>query len=447
MDRSRLYPRPIERQLIEALEDSPVVLIHGPRQCGKTTLAQMVCAPAMLPGLPGLPETHGQKASPDEPFRRDYLYLSFDDFGIRAAAEADPMGFVANLPERVILDEIQHVPELFGALKLEVDRRRLPGRFLLAGSANVLLLPRLADSLAGRMQIVRLHPLSQSELQSSGSAGLVVGPEFLDALFGGEFQMTKSDHLGAQLAERIADGGYPAALARPTARRRANWYRAYIDALIQRDVRSLARIGSIEALPRLLSLAANQSARLLNVSSLASPFQVTRPTINDYLALLDRIFLLERLPPWHSNRKSRLIKTPKLHMGDTGVACALLGVDAPGLKNNGSLLGQLLETFVFQEIHRQAGWHDERFSFYHYRDKDRVEVDIVIERGDSLAGVEVKAAATVKRSDFNGLRKLARTAGTRFAGGAVLYDGEFPLSFGDGLFAVPIRRLWEKACA
>ena len=445
MDQPRLYPRRAERQLIEALEDSPVVLIHGPRQCGKTTLAQMVCVPATLSPLPEPPTPEGQTAGPVEPHRRDYQYLSFDDTVIRAAADADPMGFVANLPERVILDEVQHVPELFGALKLEVDRCRIPGRFLLAGSTNVLLLPRLADSLAGRMQIVRLHPLSQSELEATGATGRDAGHGFLDALFGGEFKMHRTDRLGIRLAERIVAGGYPAALARPTPRRQANWYRDYIDALVQRDVRSLARIGALDALPRLLALAANQSARLLNVSSLASPFQVTRPTINDYVALLERIFLLERLPPWHSNRASRLVKTPKLHLGDTGVACSLLGIAAPGLTRDGSMLGQLVETFVFQEIRRQASWLDERFAFYHYRDRDKVEVDIVVERGNFVAGVEVKAGATAKGSDFNGLRKLARTAGARFAGGVVLYDGEFSLSFGDGLYAVPLRRLWEKA--
>ena len=448
MNQPPLYPRRAERQLIEALEDSPVVLIHGPRQCGKTTLAQMVCAPATLSPLPETRQPKGQPAGPMEPHGLDYQYLSFDDTGIREAADADPVGFVANLPERVILDEVQHVPELFGALKLEVDRRRTPGRFLLAGSTNVLLLPRLADSLAGRMQIVRLHPLAQSELEAASAAGAGTRPsarhEFIDALFGGEFKMHRTDRLGTRLAERIVAGGYPAALARPTPRRSANWYRDYIDALVQRDVRSLARIGALEALPRLLALAASQSARLLNVSSLASPFQVTRPTINDYIALLERIFLLERLPPWHSNRASRLVKTPKLHMGDTGVACSLLGIDAPGLTRDGPMLGHLVETFVFQELRRQASWLDERFAFYHYRDKDKVEVDIVVERGNSVAGVEVKAGATAKGADFNGLRRLARTAGDRFSGGVVLYDGEFSLSFGDGLYAVPIRRLWEK---
>ncbi len=181
------------------------------------------------------------------------------------------------------------------------------------------------------------------------------------------------------------------------------------------------------------------------MSDLASPFQVSRPTINSYVTLLERIFLLDRLPPWHSNRAtSRLIKSPKLHIGDTGLACALLGVDAAALAKNRELLGQLLETFVLQELRRQASWWNAPSTFHHYRDKDQVEVDIVIERGAlAVAGVEVKAGATVRNSDFRGLRKLATIAGSRFKGGVVLYDGEACVSFGDGLYAAPVRLLWE----
>jgi len=196
----------------------------------------------------------------------------------------------------------------------------------------------------------------------------------------------------------------------------------------------------------LLTLAAASTARLLNVSDLAAPFQVSRPTIRDYVTLLERVFLLDSLPPWHSNRLSRLVKTPKLHIGDTGLACALLGVDAAALKADRTLLGQLLETFVFQELRRQASWQDEPMAFHHYRDKDGVEVDVVIERGArQLAGVEVKASATVTSADFRGLRKLKDAAGRRFAAGVMLYDGETSASFGDGLHAVPLRALWEPA--
>ena len=399
--------------LTEALQDTPVVLIHGPCQCGKTTIARTV----------------GDAAG--------YAYISFDDDVLRASVLADPVGFVADLPDKVVLDEVQRVPELFTALKVAVDRDRRPGRFILTGSANVLLVPRLADSLAGSMEILRLHPLAQSELAAKQ-------PDFLDALFGDGFKSKQQARLGKELAERIAASGYPAALARPSSRRRVTWYRDYIETLVQRDVRDMARISSLDVLPRLLALAAGHTARLLNVADLASPFQLSRPTIRDYVTLLARVFLLEELPPWHNNRLSRLVKTPKLHLGDTGLACALLGVDAAALWANRTLLGQLLETFIFQELRRQASWRDSPIAFYHFRDKDGVEVDIVMEgSGQRVAGIEVKAAATVTSNDFRGLRKLQESARGRFAGGVVLYDGEMTVPFGDGLFAVPIRSLWN----
>jgi predicted AAA+ superfamily ATPase len=366
-----------------------------------------------------------------------YAYISFDDDLLRASVKADSMGFVTELPDKVVLDEVQRVPELFTALKLVVDRDRQPGRFILTGSTNVLLVPKLADSLAGRMEVLRLHPLAQCELGAMQS-------NFLNKLFGEGFKINQQARLGKDLAELIAGGGYPAALARPSSRRRANWYRDYIEALIQRDVRDIARISSLDVLPRLLSIAAGQTARLLNVTDLAAPFQISRPTIRDYITLLERVFLLEELPPWHNNRLSRLIKTPKLHIGDTGLACALLGMDAATLWTDRTLLGQLLETFIFQELRRQASWQDDPITFYHYRDKDGVEVDIVLEgRGQFVAGVEVKSAATLTARDFRGLLKLKESTGNRFVGGVVFYDGEVTTTFGDKLFAVPIRSLWE----
>lgn len=415
MNTPATYPRLVAPRLIEALADTPVVLIHGPRQCGKTTLARAV----------------GDAAG--------HAYISFDDDVLRASARADPMGFVADLPDRAVLDEVQRVPQLFTALKTAVDRDRRPGRFILTGSANVLLLPKLADSLAGRMEILRLHPLAQAELAGRPA-------DFLTALFGRGFKAAPQERLGRALAERIVAGGYPAALARASARRRATWYCDYIETLVQRDVRDLARIGALDALPRLLTLAAGHTARLLNVADLASPFQLSRPTIRDYVTLLARVFLLEELPPWHANRLSRLIKTPKLHLGDTGLVCALLGLDAAALWADRPLLGQLLETFVFQELRRQASGQDAPIAFHHLRDKDGVEVDIVLEAGEHrIAGIEVKAAATVTTRDFRGLQKLKVSTGERFAAGVVLYDGEATVPFGERLHAVPLRRLWETA--
>lgn len=439
MSEDILYPRFAERRLTEALEDSPVVLIQGPRQCGKTTLAQTVCASEILakgkhPSIP----LSGRPG--------DYAYFSFDDEVVRASAETDPLGFVAELPGPVIIDEVQRVPALFAALKLEIDRRRVLGRFLLTGSSNVLQTPTLSDSLAGRMETVRLHPLAQCELQDGPDSFHAENwsPGFLDALFDNRFESQRTERLGKELIERIVSGGYPAALKRPAGRRRANWYRNYLDAQVQRDVPEIARIRSLDVLPRLLTHAAVQTASLFNLSELAAPFQVSRPTIRDYISLLERVFLLEWLPSWHSNRLKRLIKTPKLHLGDTGLACALLGVNAAGLATDRALLGQLLETFVYQELRRQASWQTDPLSFFHFRDRDGVEVDIVIERGtQALAGVEIKAGATVTTSDFRALRKLKSAAGSRFSGGVVLYDGETSIRFDDGLYAVPLRFLWE----
>ena len=431
-----LYPRYLGRHLLEALEDSPVVLIHGPRQCGKTTFAQSVCAPDNATGPLGVTET-------------GYWYVSLDDDVVRAGAQSDPMGFVADLPERVILDEVQRVPEMFAALKLAVDRRRTPGRFLLTGSTNVLLIPTLADSLAGRMQIVELRPLSQVELatgRGTWPANIEPGQSFLDALFGAGFQLDRTERMGVGLAERIVAGGYPAALIRPTERRIAAWYRDYVEALVQRDVQDLARIRELDAMPRLLAAAASQTARLFNLADLAAPFQLSRPTIQDYVALLERVFLLGRLPAWSTNRLSRLVHAPKLHLCDTGLVCALLGVDSAALYADRTLMGQVMETFAFQELQRQAGWNETPVRFSHYRDRDQIEVDIVLERGVSaVAGVEVKAGATVRPADFRGLRKLRKIAGDRFTNGVVLYDGEMTVSFGDGLYAVPTRRLWEQS--
>lgn len=440
MTDAALYPRYAELRLAEALEESPVVLIQGPRQCGKTTLAQIVGSPRGLTAGANLPAGEGA-----------YAYVTFDDDIARRGAETDPMGFIAGLPERAALDEVQRVPGIFTALKLAVDRDRSPGRFLLTGSTNVLQTPNLADSLAGRMETVRLHPLAQCELaerpdrpEARLEDGRFVG--FLDALFEGGFETRRSEPLGAELHERIVDGGYPAALARRAGRRRAAWYRDYVEAQMQRDVRDMSRIRALEALPRLMRLAAVQTATLLNVSDLARSFELSLPTVRSYLELLERVFLLERLPPWHSNRLSRLIKTPKLHIGDTGLACALMGLNAAGLARDPQRRGALLETFVFQELRRQAAWYDAPLDFFHFRDKDKAEVDIVIERGGiQVAGVEVKAASTVSEGDFRGLRRLREASGAQFAAGVVLHDGEISTSFGDNLYAVPLRMLWEAA--
>ncbi|MCC6868767.1 MAG: AAA family ATPase [Burkholderiales bacterium] len=226
---ARTIPRLLAPRLGAALRDSPAVLVHGSRQSGKTTLVRIV----------------GEE--------RDYHYVTFDNDSVRTAAKADPIGFVARLPNRSILDEVQRVPEIFTSLKAEIDRRRTAGRFILTGSANVLLVPQLVDSLAGRMEILRLHPLAQTEIEGAS-------PRFIDHLFRRKFKTSLCEPLGSELARRVVSGGYPAALARRPALRRRTWYRDYVDTQIQRDVRDLSRLRSLDTLPKLIRLAAAYTA-------------------------------------------------------------------------------------------------------------------------------------------------------------------------------------------
>ena len=408
-------PRHAEARLREAMEDSPVTLVEGPRQCGKTTLAQAVCQPA------------------------GYDYISFDDEVNRWAVEADPTGFVNGLPERIILDEVQRVPKLFSAIKLAVDRNRQAGRFVLTGSTVVLQERKVTDSLAGRMATIRLHPLAQTELGG-------VSPGFLDALFSADFKMRQGEPAVELPLSRIVAGGYPVALQRADEQRRRAWYLDYIETLTQRDALDLAAIRSPEILSRLLALAAAQTAQLVNVDRLASPFKLSRNAIQDYLALLSKMFLLEEISPWKNNRMKRLVKTPKFHIGDTGVACALMNMNSPALAHDRPLLGHVLESFVFQELRRQASWYRQPHDFFHFREKDGTEVDIVIQRGaTALAGVEVKAAATVNDADFRGMRKLRAATGEHFdfVAGALLYNGGRFVSFDDDIYAVPLSALWN----
>lgn len=430
----KFYPRYAEYPLKEALADSPAVLIHGPRQCGKTTLARMAYPLNNMRWDSGVV----MQWDTGEVMQWDNTnYITFDDDVAREAADSDPIGFVNDLPDRVILDEVQRAPSIFTSLKMAIDRDRIPGRFLLTGSSHVLLVPQVSDSLAGRMEIIRLHPLAQCELSGQH-------PTFLDRLFSGNLKAPRLAGVSDRLADRIVAGGFPAALARSNESRRRAWYLNYVETQLQKDVRDIARISDHGAMIRLLTVAATQTARLYNLLDMSAPFLLSRPTIGKYVEILERIFLLEKIPAWQNNRLKRMVKAPKLHVCDTGIGCAMIGADSESLKKDRDLFGQYLESFVFQELKRQSSWSDDPLTFYHYRDKDKVEVDLVIEKGSAaVAGVEVKASSTVRASDFNGLCKLKDAAGDRFAGGVVLYDGERCWSFGEGLIAAPVRLLWD----
>ncbi|MEW6684214.1 MAG: ATP-binding protein [Nitrospirota bacterium] len=409
-----MYRRNIETALRAALSDSPVVLLNGARQTGKTTLAQQVA---------------------DE---RGGVYVTLDDPAVLGTARSDPMALVRGGDGLVVIDEAQKAPELFPAIKLEVDRRRRPGRFLLTGSANVLLLPRLSESLAGRMEILSLLPLSQDEIAGRTE-------RFADALFSREpaaLHRRAVDRL--DVCRRLMAGGYPEALTRETSERRAAWFKAYVATLLQRDVRDLAHIEGLTDMPRLLGLLAARSSALLNMSELSRSSGITHSTLRRYLTLLEATFILQPLPAWSTNVAKRFVKSPKIHLVDTGLAAHLRGDTDPERLAQSPELGHLLESFVLQELRKQLGWSRQLVSLFHLRTAAGREVDIVLEApGGRLVGIEVKAAATVSRSDFAGLEALAEAAGKNFVRGVLLYLGETALPMGETLRAVPMSELWE----
>ena len=408
-----MLPRLAANRVKVALADTPVVFLMGPRQCGKTTLIRSII---------------------DD----DWEYITLDDRAQLEIARADPVGFVRNLaPRRVALDEVQRVPELFVSIKQAVDEDRTPGRFLLTGSANALLLPRLSDSLAGRMESVPLTTLSECEL-------LHREPAFLPGLLRGQVPSARDRRVREHLLTRVVRGCFPEPVQRATERRSSAWYRQYVNTLIQRDIRDFTHIDHPGAMTDLLKLTAIHTGKLVNLTELGNRLELDRQTVKRYMALLERLFLVELLPAWHTNEYKRLVKTPKMHTVDTGMTCAVRGLTRERLLRQPSELGMLLESLVYHELRKQALWMDEPLGFHHYRDKDKVEVDIVIENasGDCF-GVEIKAAATLTARDFTGLRRLQSVAGSRFRLGVLLYDGDHATAFGNDLLAVPIGVIWS----
>ncbi|MBI25221.1 MAG: AAA family ATPase, partial [Pseudomonadales bacterium] len=335
------------------------------------------------------------------------------------------------------LDEVQRLPELFVSIKQAVDKQRTPGRFLLTGSANALLLPRLSDSLAGRMESVRLTTLSECEIQGRR-------PSFLVKLLNQEAPSPQDIRVREHLLRRLITGCFPEPLQRANERRSTAWYQQYVSTLIQRDIRDLTHIDHPDLMAKLLKLTAFYAGKLVNLTELGAKLGLDRLTIKKYMALLEQLFLVEQLPAWHSNEYKRLVKTPKLHSIDTGMMCAVRGLNRERLLKQPGDFGLVLESFVYNELRKQAVWIEEPLSFYHYRDKDKVEVDVIIENaiGDCFA-IEVKAAATLSAKDFTGLKRFQSVAGERFKMGILLYDGDHTTAFGENLYAVPLGALWS----
>ena len=420
---SRLFKRHIKAGLDAALDDTPVVIVVGPRQAGKSTLASVVA---------------------DE---RGARYVTLDDDGPREAANEDPTGFVEGATLPLCVDEFQKAPALLPAIKARVDRARAGGErsagmFMLTGSANVWATLRISESLVGRAERVPLWPLSQGELLGRRET-------FVDDLFAGRVAQIANAPIGRPgIADALTTGGYPEAVARQDPRRRGRWFEEYVAMTLERDVRDLVRNAQqLDELPTLLRLAAARISGLLSATGIARDAGMSRPTVQRYLALLEQLFLLIRAKAWSRNIGQRLIKAPKVWLPDTGLACQLLDYDQARFEENETALaGALFENFVAMEIVKQAAWAQANVRIHHLRTAGGREVDILIERGDgSVCGIEVKLGATAHSRDFAALRHLQSKLGPRLKLGVVVHTGSETLPFGQGLWALPVSALWTPA--
>lgn len=428
-----MFNRHLVNAITESQADTPVLLLHGARQTGKSTLMRSLAG-------------------------GDARYLSLDDASLLSALRADPAGYLAANPGRLLIDEVQRAPDVFLAIKHEVDlarmaRKPVNGRFLLSGSANVLLLPRLADSLAGRMEIHTLWPLSQSEMRRRPGR---VAVNFVDAVFAPEPPAAQRngvrgpieiDTMGRnQLITQLLTGGYPEVVARSSDKRRKAWFDAYLHTIIQRDIRDLAQIDGALQLPQLLRALAHKATGTLNTADLSRTLGVAQTTLRRYLQLLETVFLLTPLPAWAPRESHRAQKSPKLFFNDSGLLAHLLGLSAQQVASAPGLPGALLETFVHAELHKLRGWADTQCELMHYRTATGMEVDFILQdRQGRVVGVEVKSATQARADDFRGLRHLREVLGSQFYRGIVLHAGTQSVAFDPQLASVPVMALWASA--
>ena len=409
-----MYNRNLHPVVRDALRRSPVVLLNGARQVGKSTLARALVGEGVLE-----------------------RYVTLDQFALLEAARSDPEGLVAAADAPIVIDEVQLEPRLFRAIKAEVDRDRRPGRFLLTGSADLSVLPEASEALVGRMEVVTLWPLTQGELLGRRDA-------FVDRVFeasgswpdGGGFDRRA-------LTQAICNGGFPEPLLRAP-RDREPWHRSYVDLVVRRDIAERSNVAGLAAVPRLLAMLAARTMTLVSLAEVARSMEMPASTVRRYVALLEAAMLIRMVPAFAGDLARRVVKSPKVAVIDTGLAVALAGLDAAGLEADPVQLGRLTETFVINEVQRQLGWSATRARLMHARTAGGREVDIVLEAADGrIAGVEVKTGRTIGAGDFAGLKALKEAVPGRFVQGVILYTGDVAVRFGQGLWAVPMDALWR----
>jgi uncharacterized protein len=407
-----MFRRSITAKLEKSLTRSPIVLLTGARQTGKTTLVKEI----------------GQK--------KGYYYVTFDDLRFLSLAQSDPIGFITSLPKPVILDVVQRAPDIFLTIKKDIDENRIPGRYLLTGSANPLMIPRLSDAFVGRMEVLTLYPFSQGELHNHTD-------QFIDAAFSKEKPAMRFEMITKkELLHRIIIGGYPLVQNVDSATREA-WINSYITTILERDMKDLAQISGLAEFPNLLRLLAVRAGNLLNTAELSRFSGISATTLSRYLALLQALFIVHFQQPWYANLSKRLVRAPKTYFVDSGILFFLLGINIDRFSFDPQLMGGILENFVLEELRKQATWCNTRVQLYHFRSVDGIEVDILMEdAAGNIVGIEIKSSETVMPDDFKGLRYLQEQLGKKFVRGYVFYTGNEHIPFSPHLYALPISALW-----
>ena len=414
-----MYTRHIQTPVVDALRDTSVVVLNGARQTGKSTFCQQLIKDKLF----------------------NAQYVTFDDPTALSAAHADPGAFIEGLPSQVVLDEVQRVPGLFLTIKRFVDRDRKGRRFILTGSADVMTLPKVSESLAGRSEVHQLWPLSQGEIRGCQ-------PNFLNALTAEHAPFKASRASWDSMVKMMGVGGYPETVRRSSEERREKWFQAYITAILQKDIRELANIEGLVAIPNVLELIAGRVGSLVNLSDISRISGIPQTTLQRYYALLQHVFLVVHLPAWTPNLEGRVIKAPKVFLNDTGLLCHLRGESIESLRKDRNRAGAVFENFVVMEVIKQLSWSDLSLKPYHFRTHKGQEVDMVLEsRKKQLYGIEVKTSSSVENKDFKGLRHLRDMQPKKFAKGIVLYTGDQQIKFQDNLYAVPASALWTEQAA
>ncbi|MBP7075245.1 MAG: ATP-binding protein [Rhabdochlamydiaceae bacterium] len=407
-----MYKRHILKELEQCLKIFPAVLLTGARQTGKTTLVDELAQSG------------------------DYYFVSLDDDIALASAERDPSGWLASLPKPVIIDEVQRALGIFLAMKLDIYKNKAPGRYLLTGSSNPFLSSDLADSLAGRMGVLNLFPLSQGELAGKEET-------FINKIFAQEFKIEKVPEMPLEmLYQKMIRGGFPLVQPLKEPKDVKRWFKSYLKTMLERDVTDISNIEGLQDFPRLLRLLATRSSLVLNIADLSRSMGMVSMTLRRYIDVLVAIFFIHFIPAWFNNLGKRIVKSPKVYICDTGMMAQLIDIDEIRLKNDPSLTGHFFETFVLAEILKQKSWLETSFELYHFRDGD-YKVDFILEQPNgSIVGIEVKLTRSLNSDDLKGLKHLKKIAKHNFKRGIILHPGTEIQFLDDDLWAVPIQALW-----